>query len=159
LKGEVKVSLTCSGMDRIVNCPSLRLVKGKREMKKVSVIRAFQHPDGDVVVRLKEVEGVEEAETLRGVYLAVLAVDEAKLPPDSYYLHDLVGMTVETPGGEALGKITEVMDGPANGVCVVRDGEKEILLPALKSVIRKVDLKARRMVAELPEVIDGDAAD
>lgn len=128
-------------------------------MKKVSVIRAFQHPDGDVVVRLKEVEGVEEAETLRGVYLAVLAVDEAKLPPDSYYLHDLVGMTVETPGGEALGKITEVMDGPANGVCVVRDGEKEILLPALKSVIRKVDLKARRMVAELPEVIDGDAAD
>jgi 16S rRNA processing protein RimM len=66
---------------------------------------------------------------------------------------------VETSAGVDLGLIEEVMDGLANGVCVVRQGEKEILIPALKSVIREVDLKARRMVVDLPEEVDGDTAD
>ena len=68
-------------------------------------------------------------------------------------------MTVETKDGVVFGKIAEAIDGLANGVLAVRDGEKEILLPALKSVIQKVDLRSRRMVVELPEVIDGDLAD
>lgn len=159
LKGEVKVSLSCSGLDRIASCKDLRLVKDGRELKKVSVIRSFLHPDGDAVVRLKEVVGVEEAESLRGAYLAVLAQDRAVLPPDTYYWNDLVGLTVVTAQGGILGQIDEIMEGLANGVLVVRDGDKEILLPALKSVIREVDLEKRRVTVEVPEEIDGDTAD
>jgi 16S rRNA processing protein RimM len=159
LKGEVKVRLTCSGLDRIVSCQTLRLVSQGREIKRVTVGRAFLHPDGDAILRLKEVKGVEEAESLRGALLAVLASEKAPLPPDTYFLDDLLGMTVFSAQGQELGQIEEVLEGPGNGVCVVRKGEKEILLPALKSVILQVDLKARKMVVELPEVIDGDNAD
>jgi 16S rRNA processing protein RimM len=88
-----------------------------------------------------------------------LAADKASLPPDTYFLDDLVGLSVVSTQGEGLGQIEEVMEGPSNSVCVVRKGENEILLPALKSVILQVDLKARKMVVELPEVIDGDNAD
>ncbi len=140
-------------------CKTLRLIKDGVELKKVTVIRSFPHPDGDAVVRLKEVGGVEEAESLRGAYLAVLEDEKPGLPPDSYYLDDLVGLAVATTAGENLGLIEEVMEGLANGVCVVRKGEKEILIPALKSVIKAVDLKARRMTVELPEEIDADTAD
>jgi ribosomal 30S subunit maturation factor RimM len=63
LKGEVKVRLTCSGLDRIVSCPSLRLVKAGSEIKRVTVTRSFLHPDGDAILRLEEVKDVEEAET------------------------------------------------------------------------------------------------
>jgi 16S rRNA processing protein RimM len=159
LKGEVKVSLSCSGLDRLVSCKSLRLMKDGKELKKVTVIRSFRHPDGDAVLRLKEVVGVEEAESLRGAYLAVLEGERPDLPPDTYYLDDLVGLAVVTAAGEDLGWIEEVMDGLANGVCVVRRGEKETLVPALKSVIKEVDLKARRITVELPEEIDADTAD
>ena len=80
LKGEVKVSLSCSGLDRFVSCRALRLVRDGVELKKVSIIRSFQHPDGDVVVRLKEVTGVEEAETLRGAALGGAGFGEKPKP-------------------------------------------------------------------------------
>ncbi len=83
LKGEVKVSLSCSGLDRLVSCKTLRLVKDGKELKKVTIIRSFQHPDGDAVVRLKEVVGIEEAETLRGAQLAILSEEKPDLPAGS----------------------------------------------------------------------------
>ncbi len=156
LKGEVKVSLSCSGLDRIVSCPSLRLVRDGVELKTLSVMRSFMHQDGDAVIRFREIQGVDEAESHRGAYLAVPAGDKAELPPDSYYLDDLEGMTVVSPAGEDLGIVEEVINYPANAVCVVKKGEQEILVPALKSVLREVDLKARRMVVELTEMIEGD---
>ncbi len=70
-----------------------------------------------------------------------------------------MGLAVVNTTGETLGQIAEIMENLANGVCVVRNGEKEILIPALKSVIREVDLKGRRMVVDLPEEIDADTAD
>lgn len=157
LKGEVKVSLSCPGLERLAGCGNLRLVKDGEELKKVSVGRCFMHQDGDAVLRLKEVRGVEEAESLRGAHLAIPEEDRPELPRDTYYLDDLQGLEVVTPQGENLGWITEVMEGLANGVCVVEGGGKERLIPALKSVILEVDLRGRRMVVQLPEEIDADA--
>jgi len=159
LKGEVKISLACSGLDRLKACTSLRLVRDGKEIKPVSMMRSFAHPDGDVIIRFKEVVGVEEAESLRGVSVAIPAKDRAELPADSYYLDDLAGLDVVTTAGEDLGQIAEVMDGVGNGVFVIRKMEKETLLPALKSWIREVDFKNRRMVVELPEEIDADTQD
>jgi 16S rRNA processing protein RimM len=159
LKGEVKVSLSCSGLDRLVSCGSLRLVKDGRELKRVSIIRSFMHPDGDAIVRLKEVVGKEEADSLRGWSLAVPASDKEELPEDSFYLDDLVGLKVVTEKGEDLGEVVEVMENLANGVFVIRKGAEERLLPALKSLVKEVDLKGRRMVVELPGEVDAENAD
>ena len=159
LKGEVKVSLSCSGLDRLVSCKSLRLVKNGEELKKVSVIRSFMHPDGDAIVRLKEVVGKDEADSLRGCNLAVPASEKEELPEDSFYLDDLVGLKVVTEKGEDLGEVAEVMENLANGVFVIKKGAEERLLPALKSVVKEVDLKGRRMVVELPGEVDAENAD
>jgi 16S rRNA processing protein RimM len=159
LKGQVKVSLSCSGLERLVACSDLKLLKNGQELKKVTVTKGFIHQDGDVIVLLKEVVGVEEAESLRGAQLAVRAGSEETLPEGSFYLHDLVGLKVENAQGEFLGNITEVLETPANWVYVVQDEEKEILVPALKSVVRRVDFKLKRMVVEMSGVIDEDNAD
>ena len=159
MKGEVKVSLSCSGLERVATCGSLRLVRDGKELKPVSVIRSFLHGDGDAILRLREVVGVDEAESLRGAHLAVPEAEQAELPPDTYYVDDLVGLEVRTLTGEELGKVVEILEGPANAVCVVRKAGVETLLPVLKSVIRGVDLGSGRMTVEPPEVIDGDAQD
>ena len=129
LKGEVKIDLACSGVERLTSCKNLKLVKNGKELKKVSVVRAFTHNDGDAVVRFKEIQSPEEAETLRGVYVAVLSEDREQLPEDQFYMDDLMGLEVET------------------------------LVPALKSMIRKIDLKAKQVVVDLPEEIDEQTAD
>jgi len=159
LKGEVKVQLTCPGPERIEKAAGLRLVKDGQELKTVSVQRIFLHTDGDAVIRFKEVKSVGEAEALRGAEVAVSAKERATLPENTYYLDDLVGLTVEQAEGGVLGTIEEVLDMPANWVCVVRNNVKEILIPFLKSVVQEVDLKARRMKVKLLEEVDGDAED
>jgi 16S rRNA processing protein RimM len=111
------------------------------------------------VVRLREVTGVDEAESLRGAQLAVTADERPELPEGQFYVDDLTGLSVATTTGEDLGKVEEVLEYPANAVCVVRGAGRETLVPVLKSVIREVDLATRRMVVELPEEIDADTAD
>lgn len=159
LKGEVKIDLACSGVDRLTSCKNLKLVKNGKELKKVSVMRAFTHNDGDAVVRFKEIQSPEEAETLRGVYVAVLSEDRKQLSEDQFYMDDLMGLEVETLEGKKLGVIDEIMEGPANSVLVVKKEGKETLVPALKSMIRKIDLKAKQVVVDLPEEIDEQTAD
>jgi 16S rRNA processing protein RimM len=159
LKGEVKLSLSCSGLERLKNCPSLTLVRDGKALKKATVGRAFLHNDGDAVVRLLEVQGVEEAEGLRGAFLAVPESDRAPLGEGEFYVSDLLGLRVQTTSGEPLGVVEEVMDETANAVLVVRREGREILLPVLKSVVKRVDLQAKVVVADPMEEIDAETTD
>ncbi|HTA77622.1 MAG TPA: ribosome maturation factor RimM, partial [bacterium] len=89
----------------------------------------------------------------------VLSEDREELPEDQFYMDDLMGLSVETLEGRKLGVIDEIMDGPANSVLVVKKEGREVLVPALKSMIRKVDLKAKLVLVDLPEEIDEQTAD
>ena len=64
-------------------------------------------------------------------------------------------MSVYTTDRECLGQITDVIATGANDVYVVTTTEgypaKEILLPAIASVILEVDVAGQKMVVELPE--------
>jgi 16S rRNA processing protein RimM len=62
---------------------------------------------------------------------------------------DLAGCEVVTEAGEVLGVFKDVIGSKANDVWVV-EGRKEYLIPALKDVVLKVDLAARRILVRLP---------
>jgi 16S rRNA processing protein RimM len=75
-----------------------------------------------------------------------LAVPRSELPPpqaDSYYVADLVGLAVEEEGGRALGRVTEVLPGPANDVLELDSG---LALPLVEACVRKVDVESGRIV-------------
>ena len=65
----------------------------------------------------------------------------------SYYVFDLVGCRVVGNSGE-IGVIREVLKMPANDVLVVDSGSREVLIPAVKSVVREVDLEGRVVTIE-----------
>ena len=75
-----------------------------------------------------------------------------KKPDDEYYIFDLIGLKVKTADNPCLGEVTDVLTLPANDVYVVRDGSKEYLIPAIKDVIKKIDLDQEYI---LIEPIDG----
>ncbi|HHW14300.1 MAG TPA: 16S rRNA processing protein RimM [Firmicutes bacterium] len=104
-----------------------------------------------VVVKLAGVDSPEAARLLRGRLLFVPREEVAPLPEGRFYVFDLVGLTVFDEAGRVLGELVEVLDRPANDVFVVRptDGGPGILVPALKSVVRQVDLAEGRMVVRL----------
>ena len=91
---------------------------------------------GGTLVSLSGVDDLSAAEALVG---ATLLAREADLPAD-LALHDagrLVGRSVVDECGRT-GTIAEVMRGPANDVWVVRDGDEEVLLPVIDSVVGEV---------------------
>jgi len=89
------------------------------------------------VLRLDGIDGRDAAEALVGRYLEVPA---RSLPPGSYYWHQLVGLTVNDPAGSQLGTLEEVFRVGENEVYRVVGPAGEVLVPALRDVVRRIDL-------------------
>jgi 16S rRNA processing protein RimM len=78
----------------------------------------------------------------RGAELTVRRGDLAPLPPDTYYVADLVGLQVLDERGEVVGVVREVQPGPANDALELDTG---LLLPLVEDCIREVDLAGGRV--------------
>ena len=102
-----------------------------------------------LIAQLPGVDGREAAAALVGqeIYVA-----RELLPPpgkDEYYWVDLEGMEVVTTEDVKLGRVSHLFATGANDVVVVRDGERERLIPFIQgSYVRSVDLSAGRMVVD-----------
>ena len=70
---------------------------------------------------------------------------------DTYYWFDLIGIEVYTKTEEFLGRIESILETGSNDVYVVKKHEKEVLIPALKSVVLEIDLEHKLMQVDLPE--------
>ena len=106
---------------------------------------------GQWLIQLADCLDRESAEAFRGQWVQIRGEQAAPLPAGRYYYHQIVGLEVVTEAGERLGEVTEILETGANDVYVVTGPTGETLLPALSSVVLKVDLDAHRMTVHLPE--------
>jgi 16S rRNA processing protein RimM len=95
------------------------------------------------VLRLEGVSDRAAAERLAGRYLEA---PPTPLAPDAYYWHQLIGLTAADEAGAELGKVVEVFRAGENEVYRIEGPGGELLVPALRDVVRSIDLAARRMV-------------
>ncbi|MGH2455930.1 MAG: ribosome maturation factor RimM [Candidatus Limnocylindria bacterium] len=98
-----------------------------------------------MIIGLEGVNSREAAQALVGRYLEV----EAKpLPEGTYYWHQIVGLAVTDVAGSQLGSVVEVFRAGENEVYRIEGPGGELLVPALRSVVRSIDLGAGRMVVD-----------
>lgn len=95
------------------------------------------------VVAISGIETRDAAEALTGRYLEV---EPRELPEGSYYWHQLEGLHVVDESGAELGTLVEVFRVGENEVYRVAGPVGETLLPALRDVVREIDLRRKRMV-------------
>lgn len=105
-------------------------------------------------------EGVDDrsaAEQLRGILLVVDVPDDERLEdPDEFYDHQLVGLRVDTVGGEHVGEVAEVLHLQLQDVLAVRTGDgREILVPFVAAIVPRVDLDAESVTIDPPEGLIG----
>ena len=103
------------------------------------------------LISLKGVTDREQAEALIGAELFIPQTELPELDEDTYYWFELIGLEVYTTEDEYLGRIASIMPTGSNDVYVVRDKRKEVLIPALQSVVVDIDLDLKRMRVDLPE--------
>ncbi len=114
-------------------------------------IKSVRPYKGDMVVmKLAGIDDANTAETVRNLDLSIPLSQLAPLPPDSYYQHDIIGLEVVTIDGQNVGKIVDIMVTGSNDVYIIegKTPGQEILIPAIKDVIKQIDLIRRMMYIE-----------
>jgi 16S rRNA processing protein RimM len=148
--GELKVKVFSDsitrfeGMGQIYAAPGVG--GGERQLLTIAGLR--YHKDM-VLMKFGEINDMAQAEGLKNASLQVPESELPPLPAGRYYIYQLEGLSVWEKE-VCYGKLTEVLQPGSNDVYVVSDGKREILVPALKAVIKEVDLGKGRMEVELP---------
>ena len=105
-----------------------------------------------VVLKLSGIDSVEEAEKYRESFVLVDREHAVRLPEDSYFICDLLGLSVFDENGKLLGKVEDVFRTGSNDVYQVKsETGKDILIPALKSVVREISIEKQRIDVILPK--------
>ena len=108
-----------------------------------------------VLVKFKGVDTVETAAALRGKTVEIARRD-VKLDKGTFFVADLVGLSVCDQNGETIGTVTEVLSMPKNDVYVVK-GEGEYMIPAVKEYVKTIDVEAGKMEVFIIEGMKLDA--
>jgi 16S rRNA processing protein RimM len=152
--GEVVAEIDTDFPEKII--PKTAIFLGEKHSKLI-ITSCRQHNEG-LIIGFEGVNSPEEAGRFRNQVLSIPSSEASELPEGGYYFHDLLGLAVEDEGGKSLGSLVEILETGANDVYVVKnDAGHELLLPAIREVILKVDLNSKKMkVHLLPGLADRD---
>ena len=154
VKGELKIMPTTDDPTRFER---LKEVYVERKTLETYTIQGVRYHKGMVLLKLKGIEDMTAAELLKGAVLKIDRKDSLPLEEDEYYIADLYGMQVYTTGEERyLGEIIDVIYTGSNDVYAVRkdDRAKDLLLPAIKQVVNKVNIAENKMHVTLLEGLE-----
>ena len=151
VKGEVRV---LPSTDDVKRFGKLKEVKVENRTMTTYEIETVRYHKNFVLLKFKCIDTMNEAELLKNSLLKIDRKDALPLKKDEYYQCDLYGLRVVTDTGRDLGKLTDILMTGSNDVYVVRNEEKEILIPAIKQCILKVDLEAGEMLVHLLEGLE-----
>jgi 16S rRNA processing protein RimM len=120
-----------------------------QDFRRVEINAVRPHKDR-YIVRFDGVQGREGAEDLRGCDIRIQSSDATELSPGAFYHWQILGLNVVSDEGESLGTVTRIIETGANDVYVVSGGpERDLLLPAIESVVRSVDLDTGTLTVTL----------
>lgn len=146
LKGEIKVYSYTDNEDYILSLKNVYINNVKYTVQNSRFLK------GMFTLKLKEVNSIDEAQNLVGNVIYRELLSQEKEVEDEYFVKDLEGLNVYDEQNNLIGVLQEVFTTGANDVYGVKlvDG-KQIYLPAIKQVIKSVDIKAKKMVVHIME--------
>ena len=148
IKGMVKVMPFTENIERFSKMKTV-YVKNKKENKKYEIEEVKYHKN-IVLIKFKGIENPEQADLLRQSYLLVDRADEEPLEEGTYYIVDMIGLEVYTDEGELLGILEDIFNTGSNDIYVVKNElGKQILLPSIPDVIKKIDMPNKKVIVHL----------
>jgi 16S rRNA processing protein RimM len=152
LRGAVRVDLLLDDDRLLESGRSIQMEIG--DSRRTVKIEFFRRQHGRFVMKFAGIDSIEDAETIIG---AELRIPEAELPAadvGSFYTFHLRGCRVYAVSAgkeDYIGDVMDVLDGGGTQLLQVGSGKEETLIPFAESMVKKIDLAARRIEVELPE--------
>lgn len=158
VKGELKVIPLTDNPERY-NCLDWVYIDIDGVLERM-IIEKVKFLKGKVIIKFQRIDNAADAEKLKGMFLKVDRKNAVKLPEGSFFICDLIGCEVTDKfSGNKLGILSDVLKTGSNDVYVVKDSinpKKEILIPALKEVVKEVSIEDRRITVSLPKGLADD---
>jgi len=150
VKGEINLNISFKQIEDIFSLKSVFIGDLQVEYS----IRSFRRKGEGLLISFEGISTRESVAHLRNKIIYIKIKDAPLLQEDSFYYHQLIGIQVINRQGQLIGKISEILKTGANDVYVITSpvpSVKEILIPAIKSVILEVDIANKRMVVDSQE--------
>ncbi len=158
LHGELKVHLLTDIPNRFAQLDAVHLGPNRTRY----LIKSVRPYKGDMILLgLEGLDDANTAEALRNLDICIPLGQLAKLPPNSYYQHDIIGLHVFTLDERDLGNIVDIIVTGSNDVYIIKTTEgRQVLIPAIKQVIKQIDLIRRTMhIDPMPGLLDNSSSD
>ena len=148
VRGEVKVFPTTDDPARFKKLKNVILDTGKEKIDlEVAGVKFFKNM---VILKFKGIDDINDVEKYRKKSLYVTRENAVKLKKNEYFIADLIGLKVESDEGEDLGILSDVLQTGANDVYVLsKEGEDDILLPAIKECVKEVNIENGTILVHL----------
>ena len=148
IKGFFKVVPFTDDITRFDDLETIYIEKNKKLEKKI--IEEVKYHKNLVLLKIKGIDDINDTEQYKNCILKIERKDAVELPEDTYFITDLIGIEVYDEDEKLLGNLIDIFTTGSNDVYVVKDElGKQILLPAIGEVIKKVDVANKKMIVKL----------
>lgn len=155
IKGEVRVqSITDFPEERFAPGAIVYAFQDGKEPLELTVKSHRKHKQFDLL-SFEGMEDINLVEPLKQADLKVSEEQQAELDDGEYYYHQIIGLDVIDLDGNAIGTIQEIMESGANDVWVIRrPGKKELLIPAIKDVVKDIQIENHKVIIDMLDGLD-----
>lgn len=153
IKGYLKVISYAESTASFAPGRQLALKQKGKPVVTFGIESARPHKRG-ILLALNGVASVDEAKEWVGYELCINRTTLPEPEEGTYYWHQIIGLEVFTVDDRRLGRVAAIFPTGSNDVYVVREGKKEVLIPAIDSVVVDIDLTHKALRVDLPEGLE-----
>lgn len=154
VRGQLKVLSDADSVEFFPPGKELLLIGGKGACESHRISSCRRHK-GLFLLALEGIESIEAAQRWRGGRIQAGKDTLPPVQPGTYYVYQLIGLAVVDSDERYVGRVEEIFPTGSNDVYVVRNGVKEVLIPAIDSVVVAIDLDGGCIRVDLPEGLEG----
>ncbi len=153
-EGVLRIWSYAQSENSFLDVETIFLKSASGETREYKVLSVTPHKN-IFLMKLTNLNSIEEAEKYRGAEILIKRDSLSDKKEDEYFWHELIGLSVHLNTGKYLGTIEHILPTGSNDIYVVREGEKEVLIPAIYDVVEEIDLTNKRLiVSEMEGLLD-----
>ena len=153
IKGYLKIASYAESAASFASGKQLALRRKGKPVVTFGIESARPHKRG-ILLALQGIESVDEAREWVGYQLCINKSSLPEPEEGTYYWNQIIGLEVLTVDDRHLGWVAAIFPTGSNDVYVVRDGDKEVLVPAIDTVVVNIDLAHKLLRVDLPEGLE-----
>jgi 16S rRNA processing protein RimM len=102
-----------------------------------------------IIIKFDHFKNRTDSDKYAGSFVYVISKNVVKPPKGKYFFHDLIGLSIEDSSGKKYGIVKDIWELPANDVYVIDYNGKEVLVPAIKEIVKKIDIDQKKIIIDV----------